>query len=609
MNGPLLTSIRCRSAVARPVRRTWVPHRVGRVIAHLLLALLGALLVAGRAQAAEELVLHDAAGLHDGWTAARVLADPEGRLALPEVLARLDRFGAPGTRAASLGRRAGAMWILLPVRVPARDAGHWVFDADYASLDRIDLYVLEGRQVRRSVQLGDQVPLAERPLASRGHAVALELPPGQARTLLLRVETSGSMIVPLELHTPAEREASESREQVLQGLVAGAGLAMLLWSLAQWAVLREAMFGLYALTLAGTTGFFAALSGVGPQHLWGASEWLTRNGPPFFILVGVCAAFFFVIRALHVRETNPRVAQVITFCGVVAGTAALAFGLGAIHYNTAQAIGMALGPAPLLLILPTAWRRMREGDRAAFWMLAGWGAYSIGVLSIVCLLAGWLPLNFWTLHGFQFASMIEMASWTMVLGERVDAIRRTAAAVKTERDTLHAMAHTDVLTGLLNRRGLQDALAPMLAAASPRRLLALYVLDLDGFKAVNDRLGHDAGDALLVDVAQRLRAQLRGTDLLARLGGDEFVVAVGGLAAEADAARVGDNLLAAFRNPFVAGGEPCRVGLTIGYALAPPDDTTLEGLMKRADAAMYGGKQAGKNCVRRDAGGAAFAAI
>jgi diguanylate cyclase (GGDEF)-like protein len=180
--------------------------------------------------------------------------------------------------------------------------------------------------------------------------------------------------------------------------------------------------------------------------------------------------------------------------------------------------------------------------------------------------------------------------------------------LQTDHDRMQTLAHTDALTGLLNRRGLQVAMAEPLAACHPRSSLAVYLLDLDGFKPVNDSLGHDAGDELLVAVGQRLRAQLRASDLVCRLGGDEFVLVVTDIAAEADALRLGEKLLEAFDQPFQVAGGTCRVGLTIGYALAPQDDRSLAGLLKRADAAMYAGKQAGKNRVQRGAAGAGLAA-
>lgn len=556
-----------------------------------------ALLVPLTGWAQTPLVLDERAGVLDLWDAATVLDDREGRLSLPEVLQRRSEFVAAGPLKGNLGRRSGAVWMRVPLLAPPGGSGRWMLNVDYAPLDVVQVYLLDGDHVARQATLGDQVDMAERLVPARSHVMLLDLPPGTRHELFIQVQTIGTMLVPATLSTPAAYQQAEAREQALQGLMAGMGLCLLVYTLVQWGMLRDPMFGLYALTLLGTTAFFAALSGVGPQHVWGANAWLTRNGPPLFILIGVCGAFFFVLRALQVRDANPRVANVIALSGAVAGIAALAFVTGLIGYTTAQGIGMALGPLPLLLVLPTAWRRLRDGDRAAAYVLAGWGVYSVGVVVIVGLLAGWFPLGFWTLHGFQFASLLEMVMWMLVLSHRVHDIRLAAAQVQGERDRMHSLAHTDALTGLLNRRGLETRLPGQVAQATTQQLLAVYLLDLDGFKQVNDTQGHDAGDALLQHVAQRLREQVRDTDVVCRLGGDEFVVAVPGLASPADAQALGHKLLACFDD---AGGRGA-VGATIGYALCPLDDPTASGLLKRADAALYAGKQDGKRCLRRGA--------
>jgi len=104
---------------------------------------------------------------------------------------------------------------------------------------------------------------------------------------------------------------------------------------------------------------------------------------------------------------------------------------------------------------------------------------------------------------------------------------------------------------------------------------------------------------MLVGVARRLESLLRGSDTVARMGGDEFVVVASGLASDADAQALGCKLLDGFREPFAATGQTCSVGLTIGYALAPSDGDDALSLLKRADAAMYAGKQAGRHCLTR----------
>ena len=102
-----------------------------------------------------------------------------------------------------------------------------------------------------------------------------------------------------------------------------------------------------------------------------------------------------------------------------------------------------------------------------------------------------------------------------------------------------------------------------------------------------------------MQVGQRLRSQLRQGDLVARLGGDEFVIMAPAIPGEAEALVLGRKLLDAFDQPFGVAGQACRVGLTIGFARAPHDGTRADDLIKRADAAMYAGKQAGRHTVRR----------
>jgi diguanylate cyclase (GGDEF)-like protein len=134
----------------------------------------------------------------------------------------------------------------------------------------------------------------------------------------------------------------------------------------------------------------------------------------------------------------------------------------------------------------------------------------------------------------------------------------------------------------------------------------VMVIDIDNFKLINDHYGHEAGDRVLRAVGQRLQAQLRASDVVARLGGDEFVVLAAGLPDEGSAHALGQKMLNAFDEPFSIEGQPCRVGLTAGYALAPLDGQSADELIKRADAAMYAGKEAGRHRVQR--GGRSLAA-
>ncbi len=164
---------------------------------------------------------------------------------------------------------------------------------------------------------------------------------------------------------------------------------------------------------------------------------------------------------------------------------------------------------------------------------------------------------------------------------------------------LQQQALTDELTGLPNRRLLSDRLDQILARA--RRdscTVALLYIDLDGFKLVNDSLGHPVGDLLLREVSKRLRARIRASDTLARLGGDEFTVILSKIAEKQEAELVATALLGALAAKFVIEGQEITIGASIGISLFPNDGADADQLLQHADSAMYAAKRNGKNQVR-----------
>ena len=155
-------------------------------------------------------------------------------------------------------------------------------------------------------------------------------------------------------------------------------------------------------------------------------------------------------------------------------------------------------------------------------------------------------------------------------------------------------AYHDALTRLPNRRLFQDRVSHALTRTErhPARLAVLFI-DLDGFKDVNDSLGHGAGDQLLCKVAERFTACLRSSDTAARLGGDEFAILLEDLNGPDDAAALAERLIDALSAPFLVADHDTRVGASIGIALNEPNDTT-ESLLRNADVAMYSVKAAGR---------------
>ncbi|WP_404369458.1 EAL domain-containing protein [Marinobacter sp.] len=181
----------------------------------------------------------------------------------------------------------------------------------------------------------------------------------------------------------------------------------------------------------------------------------------------------------------------------------------------------------------------------------------------------------------------------LILGEDISIRKRY-------EQQLLRQANYDILTGLPNRMLALDRLK--LALAHARRedsLVGVMFLDLDNFKHINDTMGHDAGDNLLIEAARRISSCLRGTSTVARLGGDEFLVILPGLTGSDSTDQVADRILQTFAPPFLVGGQEVFVTTSIGIAIYPVDSDNSGTLLQHADAAMYRAKSKGKSAWER----------
>lgn len=228
-------------------------------------------------------------------------------------------------------------------------------------------------------------------------------------------------------------------------------------------------------------------------------------------------------------------------------------------------------------------------------------------ICVISLLLATMPtVGALALHAFDTHSgalhmemfLIEAVLVAMITGlslQTVAYLYRSAAEHHTARHDLAMLAKYDALTGLANRLLLRERFQSSIAEA--RRtgyLLAVHFLDLDGFKAINDRYGHPTGDALLEQVAHRLESIIRSGDTVARLGGDEFVMLQGGILHDDEAKMLAHRIIRKLSVPYAIDGNTMRVSVSVGIATAPQQGIELERLLACADSALYRAKAGGK---------------
>ncbi|EDZ63332.1 diguanylate cyclase/phosphodiesterase (GGDEF & EAL domains) with PAS/PAC sensor(s) [Sulfurimonas gotlandica GD1] len=178
----------------------------------------------------------------------------------------------------------------------------------------------------------------------------------------------------------------------------------------------------------------------------------------------------------------------------------------------------------------------------------------------------------------------------------ISKLKKVQKELREQKDILHHQAHHDALTGLPNRILFNDRLSQGIKKSKRHNeILALFFIDLDQFKQINDSLGHDTGDVVLKEASRRFSSKIREEDTLSRLGGDEFSVIAGGLKEASEASVLANKFIECMAEPIVVGAHTLYLTCSIGISFYPQDGQSAENLLKYADVAMYKAKDEGRN--------------
>tara|TARA_R110000822_G_scaffold21702_4_gene68359 strand:- start:7696 stop:9525 length:1830 start_codon:yes stop_codon:yes gene_type:complete len=562
-------------------------------------------------------------------THAYYLRDPQGKLDIDEVRARDAQFlPANERRDLNFSYTRDHLWLRVDIVSAAPERSNWMLEMRYASLDKVSLFSI-GAAGMQQQHAGDTLPYSQRSIGHRNPVFSIELEPGEQRSLYILAHSEGSLTLDSQLWNATAFHEHSQMNYVLLAVYFGMLLALASYNLMLFAVLGERSFALYVCFVVSFGIAVLAINGLGPQYIWPNLGEIGNRILPFFLSL---AATVGVLFAQSFLDTARRAESLNRFLSAWAWIAMVSTLLTLVlEGQRALQLMSVIGLLTTLVLFVTGILCVLRRIPGAFIFVLAWLMLLAGGMLLALRNFSLIPSTFLTVNAMQIGSAMEMLLLSLGLAARFNELKRLKEsaqqqALKSQKQVLvsllqqekileqrvaertdalaqanarlELLAMQDPLTGLANRTALTQHLQQaMLRTERRNELLALVLIDLDSFKAINDELGHDTGDQVLEQVAARLTACARETDLAARLGGDEFILISEGILDQADALRLGERLLDALSLPIELQNGSISVGASIGISLSNGVEPDIEALMRHADQAMYLRKRGGRNGV------------
>lgn len=567
----------------------------------------------------------------------RLLEDPSGNLTYSGAYqaAKAGAFRPVSQTPLQVGYTNSAYWLYFVVVNTMDDASvdlynnRFFLSINYPLLDSIEFNLIKGDTHITLVE-GDLLPFGERLLNLNIFAFPFTLAPGESAELLIRVQSTSSVLVPMRVETEAAFISNRFINNTLEGVYLGITLGLGLYNLFLWVSLRNRAYGYYVLMVITIMFFNTGITGF-TYRLWPEATHFQQINPYFWSFASSITVVLFGMEFLQTRVSTPRLHKVLQ---VLIGLAIVQIPLlWLVTTPMAAKMTVIQSSACAVVLLWAAATRLVKGFRPAIYYLLGQGSIIVSVLFTSITSQKLLPLYHLAPIILRWCSAFELVLFSVGLagiihGERrlrEQAQRESSEAQKallesqikrnqdldelvkvrtqeleSANEQLREMNTRDELTGLHNRRYLNENLdAEYRRALRENEPISVLMLDIDHFKAINDSFGHQFGDYCLQEAGRRLRAVVqRPSDMAVRYGGEEFLVVLPNTSLES-ASKLGEKLRQAFaQKPFKFEGQHCQVTLSVGVACDLPEAPDQhELLLRRADECLYQAKALGRNRV------------
>jgi len=559
-----------------------------------------------------------------------VFEDPGRQLDFAQARTQTYRHTGQADQAISFGYTRSAYWLKVELRNPGAVPVRRLLEISNARLSEIAFYEPVKDGSYRAHHTGSALPYASRAYPNRYYIYALDLPAGAQQTYYLRVASEGAKLIPVRLWEPVALAAHQQHDYLAQGLFFGTVVAMFLFNLVLFAMLRDRLYLMYIAFVAITAMSLASQNGLAHEWLWPGmgGRWPNLSTAILFSLSHATVTIF-MREMIGTRTLVPWLDKLLLamLAWFLVSPVLLVFFYQQVA-GAMTAIWSITSPLTLLIALVCVWRR----ERSAYYFCAAFCVFFVANMGSALAALAFLPHNLMTNFGAQIGSACEMLLLAFALADRMHVMRREkeqaqAAALTAQNDliaglklseqrlearvaqrtaelqqandSLALMSMTDVLTGIPNRRRFDQILAvEWTRAARQRSMLAIGMLDIDHFKQYNDHYGHQQGDDCLRRIAAAIADQFRrGGDQVARYGGEEFIFIVpdahpDNALAVAQAVCDAVAALGIVHAAAPGGIVTVSVGVACGH---PVGGAAPAQLVHAADMALYQAKELGRN--------------
>ncbi|AFT96641.1 diguanylate cyclase [Alteromonas macleodii str. 'Balearic Sea AD45'] len=459
-------------------------------------------------------------------------------------------------------------------------------EIDNAWLDNIDLYFFENGQRKRHVKLGDNQVHSARFEDARMPSVFYRFT--QPETLVVfQFSSEDPMTIPIYVGPPVVAKNKTTENAYFYGALYGALVILLVYNLVLYSYIKERRYLLYSLYLLSFLLFNFTYTGHGFWWLWSESIFLQQWLLPALMFLYLFSAVRFTIEFLNTQLYLPKLYRCRKYIyGALGALAVIIVLIGSRSFAVMSQLAVLTTIAIWMLLIGIF--AYRNGDTLAKFFLPAILCGTGGAM--VSSLATWglIPYSKWAFRGIEIGMVLEMSLLSISLAfnyKQVQQARRNA-----ERD-----ARLDPLTSLYNRRAFEDLVYPIWEMGKrSNKFMSVMLIDIDWFKGINDKYGHDMGDKVLKKVAEEIKGQVRGSDITFRWGGEEFLVFLPNTRVHY-AKQIAENLRVHLFthdiNKFV------RVTVSIGVAGTSPGEEDINVLIKQSDQALYLAKAKGRNKV------------